>query len=82
MRKAGTQKAKQAEEEKHEEEEFEKSFLKYVQSYSTCAIMGPSETKEDLAMRGYYTAGGFFGLVDGKYLLFSDESEYYDYMED
>jgi len=31
-------------------------------------------------MRGYFTAGGYYGMVDGKYLLFSDESEYYEYV--
>ncbi len=31
-------------------------------------------------MRGYFTAGGYYGLVDGRYLLFSDESEYYEYI--
>ena len=33
-------------------------------------------------MRGYFTAGGYCGLVDGKYLLFSDESEYYEYLRE
>ncbi len=33
-------------------------------------------------MRGYFTAGGYFGLVDGKYILFSAESDYYDYYND
>ena len=33
-------------------------------------------------MRGYFTAGGFWGMVDGKYLLFSDESEYYEYVNE
>ena len=32
-------------------------------------------------MRGYFTAGGFYGLVDGQYMLFSSESEYYEYLE-
>ena len=32
-------------------------------------------------MKGYYTANGFYGLVDGSYLRFSDESDYYDFME-
>ena len=32
-------------------------------------------------MRGYFTASGFYGLVDGRYILFSGESEYYEYME-
>jgi hypothetical protein len=33
-------------------------------------------------MRGYFTAGGFYGLVDGRYLLFSDETEYYEYLRE
>lgn len=33
-------------------------------------------------MRGYYTGAGFFGLVNGKYMLFSGEAEYYEYLED
>ena len=33
-------------------------------------------------MKGYYTAQGFFGLVDGRYLLFSDETEYYEYLDE
>ena len=33
-------------------------------------------------MRGYYTPGGYFGLVCGKYLLFSDESEYFEFVEE
>ena len=33
-------------------------------------------------MKGYYTQQGYYGLVDGAYVLFSDESDYYDYMEE
>ena len=33
-------------------------------------------------MRGYFTASGFFGLVDGSYRLFASESEYYETMGD
>ena len=32
-------------------------------------------------MRGYFTGTGFYGLVDGRYMLFTSESEYYEYME-
>ena len=32
-------------------------------------------------MRGYFTAAGFYGLVDGRYMLFASEGEYYEYME-
>lgn len=33
-------------------------------------------------MRGYYTYNGFLGWVYGKYVLFSGESEYYEFMEE
>ena len=33
-------------------------------------------------MKGYYTASGFYGLVDGGYMLFADESDYYDCVEE
>ncbi len=33
-------------------------------------------------MRGYYTNGGYYGRVDGKYILFASESDYYDFMAD
>ena len=29
-------------------------------------------------MCGYFTAGGYFGLVDGEYRLFASESDYYE----
>ena len=32
-------------------------------------------------MRGYFTSGGFYGLVDGAYRLFATESDYYDSVE-
>ena len=31
-------------------------------------------------MRGYFTANGYYGLVDGKYRLFASESDYYEAM--
>ena len=37
---------------------------------------------EGKKMKGYYTANGFYGLVDQVYVLFSDETDYYEYMED
>jgi len=33
-------------------------------------------------MRGYYSTTGFYGLVDGRYMLFSCETDYYEYMEE
>ena len=31
-------------------------------------------------MRGYYTTNGYRGLVDGRYVLFASEEDYYDSM--
>lgn len=33
-------------------------------------------------MKGYNTSNGYMGYVEGEYMLFASESEYYDYMED
>ena len=31
-------------------------------------------------MRGYFTAAGFYGLVDKVYVLFASDAEYYECM--
>jgi hypothetical protein len=33
-------------------------------------------------MRGYFTASGYYGLVDGHYRFFASESEYYEAVEE
>ena len=33
-------------------------------------------------MRGFYTNGGYCGHVDGRYILFASESDYFDFMAD
>ena len=33
-------------------------------------------------MRGYFTSNGYYGLVDGRYMLFAGEADYYEYMEE
>ena len=38
--------------------------------------------EEKPAMKGYATDNGFMGYVEGRYILFASESDYYDYMED
>ena len=38
--------------------------------------------EEEPAMKGYATDNGFMGYVEGRYILFASESDYYDYMED
>lgn len=31
---------------------------------------------------GYFTSNGYMGLVFGTWMLFSTESDYYDYLEE
>lgn len=33
-------------------------------------------------MKGYITATGYMGYVDGRYLLFASEQDYRDYLND
>lgn len=33
-------------------------------------------------MKGYFTVNGFYGLVDGVYILFVSDTEYYELMTD
>lgn len=33
-------------------------------------------------MKGYATNNGFMGYVDGEYMLFADENDYREYLED
>ena len=33
-------------------------------------------------MKGYDTYAGFMGYVDGEYMLFASDEEYYVYMEE
>ncbi len=33
-------------------------------------------------MKGYHTANGYMGLVDGQYVLFASEKDYLEYLED
>lgn len=33
-------------------------------------------------MKGYFTHGGYMGLVDGRYMLFASESDYFAYISE
>lgn len=33
-------------------------------------------------MKGYYVRDGYMGCVDGRYMLFADEADYRDYLEE
>lgn len=37
---------------------------------------------EELAMKGFNTGEGYMGMVDGEYILFASEADYYDYVND
>jgi len=34
---------------------------------------------KEAVMKGYVTASGYMGFVDGKYVLFASESDYIEY---
>ena len=40
------------------------------------------KSKEDWQMKGYNTSNGYMGYVEGKYILFASEQEYFEFMED
>ena len=33
-------------------------------------------------MKGYYVPAGYMGLVEGRYMLFASENEYYEYVKE
>lgn len=33
-------------------------------------------------MKGYVTSNGYMGYVDGQYILFASDKEYFEFMED
>ena len=34
------------------------------------------------SMKGYFVDGGYMGYVDGSYMLFAGEEDYFEYMEE
>ena len=36
----------------------------------------------DWQIKGYDTSNGYMGYVEGKYILFASEQEYFEFMED
>lgn len=33
-------------------------------------------------VKGYFVTNGYMGYVNGEYILFADETDYFDYIED
>jgi|UPI0003A25359 hypothetical protein len=40
------------------------------------------QEQEVHSMKGYFVADGYMGYVDGSYLLFADESDYREFLEE
>ena len=40
------------------------------------------KSKGGVHMRGYFTASGYYGLMNGRYVLFASESEYFEAAEE
>ena len=47
-----------------------------------CKMITSKKSKEDWQMKGYDTSNGYMGYVEGKYILFASEQEYFEFMED
>lgn len=48
----------------------------------TVSVMIKADKKQEASkMKGFYTGSGYCGYVDGRYVLFSSESDYYDSVE-
>ena len=41
-----------------------------------------NEANGGIMMKGYVNGEGYMGYVDGKYILFASEFDYYEYMND
>ena len=39
-------------------------------------------SKKNAQQKGYDTSNGYMGYVEGKYILFASEREYFEFMED
>ena len=45
-------------------------------------IPNEKEVRHRYAMKGYITAMGYMGYVEGRYLLFCSEADYMDYIRE
>ena len=43
---------------------------------------GKIREQEVQSMKGYFVADGYMGYVNGSYLLFADESDYREFLEE
>ena len=45
-------------------------------------VASEKESRRTGKMKGYHTSNGYMGYVDGKYILFASDKEYFEFMED
>lgn len=45
-------------------------------------VTSVKESRRTDKMKGYNTSNGYMGYVDGKYILFASDKEYFEFMED
>lgn len=62
---------------------FDVRFIGHMFRYNKDTKYIGHADKEDADMKkGYFVAGGYMGYVDGSYMLFAGEEEYFEYMEE
>ena len=54
-------------------------MIEYIHQKEQTLFTGETEVQ---IMKGYYTANGYYGLVGSEYVLFSDETDYFEYMDE
>ena len=53
-------------------------FTFFGQTY----VLQPVTEEKGASMKGYITASGYMGFVNGRFMLFDSESEYAEYMRE
>lgn len=43
---------------------------------------GSQRSRRTFHMKGYFVDGGYMGYVDGVYMLFAGEEDYFEYLEE
>ena len=49
--------------------------------YPSIRTVNKNHERKVTDMKGYVTASGYMGYVDGEYILFASEEDYIEYME-
>jgi hypothetical protein len=49
--------------------------------HPTCYSFIIKDFRREQSMKGYVISSGFMGFVDGAYMLFASEEDYYEYVQ-